>query len=160
MGKSEAKTNAIRMLQQKKISFSVHSYDASGGAVDGKTVASMTGFSPSRVFKTLVTEGASRMNYVFVVPVTGELDLKKAARAVGEKSIAMLPQSRLLPLTGYVHGGCSPVGMKKLFPTVLDSSASQVETLLVSAGRIGLQMELTPADLLAVTGGTMAEVAL
>ena len=119
----EEKTNVMRVLEQKKIAYTAHSYPHEEGvAVDGVTVAKSMGFDPAQVFKTLVARGASGQYYVFDVPVAESLDLKKAARAVGEKSIEMLHQKELLPLTGYVHGGCSPVGMKKLFPTVFHSS--------------------------------------
>ena len=118
MAKSkEEKTNVMRTLEQKKIPYTAHSYDPEGG-IDGVSVAQTLGQPPEQVFKTLVTKGASGAYYVFDIPVAENLDLKKAAKAVGEKSVAMLPQKELLPLTGYVHGGCSPVGMKKQFPTV------------------------------------------
>ena len=116
------------------------------------TVARSLGLDPDRVFKTLVTRGASGGYYVFDIPVAATLDLKKAARAVGEKSVAMLPSKELLPLTGYVHGGCSPVGMKKPFPTVFHRSALDQETILVSAGKIGFQVEVRPGDLIALVG--------
>ena len=139
------KTNVMRILDQKKITYIPHEYDP--GTTDGRSVAALTGRDPATVFKTLVTVGTSKRNYVFVIPVHLELDLKKAAKAVGEKSIAMIKQVELLPLTGYVHGGCSPVGMKKLFRTVIHESAAELPQMLVSAGRIGAQVELAPADL-------------
>ena len=139
------KTNVMRVLDQKKIPYIAHEYDS--GTTDGKSVAALTGQNPATVFKTLVTVGASKRNYVFVIPVHLELDLKKAAKAVGEKSIAMIKQAELLPLTGYIHGGCSPVGMKKQFRTVIHESAAELPQMLVSAGRIGAQVELAPADL-------------
>ena len=126
------KTNVMRILEQKKVSYIPHSYPA-GDAVDGPSVARFLNVEPMRLFKTLVTVGASKRNYVFCIPGPCTLDLKAAARAVGEKSIAMLRQAELLPLTGYVHGGCSPVGMKKQFPTVIDKSAENWELILVSA---------------------------
>ena len=110
-------------------------------------VAAALGEPPERVFKTLVTTGASGGHFVFVIPVAEELDLKKAAKAVGEKSIALLPQKELLPLTGYIHGGCSPIGMKKPFPTVLHQSAAEYDTICISAGKVGFQVELSPAGL-------------
>ena len=123
MAKSkEEKTNVMRTLEQKKIPYTAHSYDPEGG-IDGVSVAQTLGQPPEQVFKTLVTKGASGAYYVFDIPVAENLDLKKAAKAVGEKSVAMLPQKELLPLTGYVHGGCSPVGMKKQFPTVFHETA-------------------------------------
>ena len=114
---AEFKTNVMRMLDKEKVPYTPHTYDHGDGAIDGASVAAKMGQDPARVFKTLVTQGAGKSYFVFVVPVLAELDLKKAAKAVGEKSIAMLPQKKLLPLTGYVHGGCSPVGMSKHFPT-------------------------------------------
>lgn len=138
------KSNVMRLLEQKKLPYTPHDYLASG-AVSGVEVAAALGEPPERVFKTLVTTGRLRRHYVFVIPVAEELDLKKAAKAVGEKSIAMLPQKELLPLTGYIHGGCSPIGMKKPFPTVLHESAADCETIYVSAGKIGYQVQLSPA---------------
>ena len=155
--KSEEKTNAVRLLQQRKLAFETHSYDGSG-AVAGAEVARFLGQEPERMFKTLVTVGRSGEHYVFLVPVSGELDLKKAASAVGEKSVAMIPQRDLLPLTGYIHGGCSPIGMKKLFPTVIDSSAEQFDTILFSGGRIGLQIETSLAALGTVVPFRLAPV--
>ena len=165
----EAKTNAMRMLERAKVAYTAHEYPhEEGQAVDGANVARLTGQDPARVFKTLVTQGADRNYYVFVVPVLAELDLKKAAKAVGEKSIAMLPQKELLPLTGYVadinkvtgyiRGGCSPVGMKKQFVTVYDESCLAQQTMLVSGGRIGTQIECAPADLIKVTRGRTAAI--
>ncbi len=140
MKKKEEKTNAVRLLAQKKLDFTTHDYTDSG-AVGGMEVAQALGQDPQRMFKTLVTQGHSGGYYVFLVPVCAELNLKKAAAAVGEKSIAMIKSKELLPLTGYIHGGCSPVGMKKLFPTLIDRSAAQFDTILFSGGRIGLQIE-------------------
>lgn len=155
---AEEKTNVMRILDQKKISYTPHTYPCSGGAVDGATVAGLIGVAPERVFKTLVTRGASRQNYVFVVPVMQSLNLKAAARAVGEKSIEMIHQAELLPLTGYVHGGCSPVGMKKQLRTVIDDSAQSLEAMVVSAGKIGFQVELSPADLAGLARARFAPV--
>ena len=154
----EQKTNAMRILEQKKIRYTAHEYAHGDGPVDGVTVARLTGQDPAKVFKTLVTVGASRANYVFVIPVAAELDLKRAAKAVGEKSVAMIHVNEITPLTGYVRGGCSPVGMKKLFPTVFDASAAERDTILVSGGRIGTQIEAAPADLIALTRGKTAEI--
>ena len=140
MKKLDIKTNAIRLLEQKKIRFTTHNYVQSG-AVGGMDVACALDENPDMVFKTLVTVGKSDKNYVFLVPVNKELDLKKAAAAVGEKNIAMIKSKDLLPLTGYVHGGCSPVGMKKNFVTVIDSSAKEFETIMFSGGKIGFQIE-------------------
>ena len=138
------KINVMRLLEQKKLPYTPHDYLATG-AVSGVEVAAALGEPPERVFKTLVTTGASGGHFVFVIPVAEELDLKKAAKAVGEKSIAMLPQKELLPLTGYIHGGCSPIGMKKPYPTVLHQSAAEYDTICISAGKVGFQVELSPA---------------
>ena len=151
------KTNVMRLLEQKGIPYTPHDYRASG-AVGGTEVAAALGEDPARVFKTLVTVGASGGHYVFVIPVAEELDLKKAAKAVGEKSIAMLPQKELLPLTGYLHGGCSPIGMKKPFPTVLHQSAAEQESIYVSAGKVGFQVEVAPADLQKMLPMRLADV--
>ena len=160
MAKSkEEKTNVMRVLEQKKIAYSAHTYPHEEGmAVDGVTVAQSMGFDPASVFKTLVARGAKGQYYVFDVPVAENLDLKKAAKAVGEKSIEMIHQKELLPLTGYVHGGCSPVGMKKLFPTVIDKTAEDLETMIVSAGKIGYQVELAPHDLAALVRASFADI--
>ncbi len=138
------KTNAMRQFDRKKLSYQVHTYE---GVISGADVAAMLGQAPEKVFKTLVTVGKSGTNYVFMIPVAEGLDLKKAAKAVGEKSVAMLPQKELLPLTGYVHGGCSPVGMKKQFRTVIHESADQFETIFFSGGKIGIQIETTVENL-------------
>lgn len=151
------KTNVMRLLEQKGIPYTPHDYRASG-AVGGTEVAAALDEDPARVFKTLVTQGASGGHYVFVIPVAEELDLKKAAKAVGEKSIAMLPQKELLPLTGYLHGGCSPIGMKKPFPTVLHQSAAERESIYVSAGKVGFQVEVAPADLQKMLPMRLADV--
>ena len=155
----EEKTNVMRVLEQKNIPYTPHTYDHEEGvAVDGVTVARSLGQDPETVFKTLVARGASGGLYVFDIPVGDSLDLKKAARAVGEKSIAMLHQKELLPLTGYVHGGCSPVGMKKQYPTVFHETAEIIDTIMVSAGKIGYQVELAPADLMELVGATTADL--
>ena len=155
----EEKTNVMRTLEQKKIPYTAHTYPHEEGvAVDGATVARSLGQDPARVFKTLVTRGASGGYYVFDIPVEATLDLKKAAKAVGEKSVAMLHQKELLPLTGYVHGGCSPVGMKKLFPTVFHETALDGEIIMVSAGKIGYQVACNPADLIALVRAKTADV--
>lgn len=157
--KKDEKTNVMRTLEQKKIPYTPHTYPHEEGvAVDGVSVAEMLSQDPAAVFKTLVTKGASGGYYVFDIPVAETLDLKKAAKAVGEKSIAMLPAKDLLPLTGYVHGGCSPVGMKKLFPTVFHESCLDLSAMMVSAGKIGYQVEASPGDLLALVKGKTADV--
>ena len=155
---AEEKTNVMRVLDQKKVPYIPHSYPHGDTAPDGVTVARLTGVPQEQVFKTLVTEAASGKFYVFVIPVARSLDLKAAAKAVGEKSIAMLPQKELLPLTGYVHGGCSPVGMKKPFPTVFHETAEILDRIMVSAGKIGFQIQCRPEDLLALVGATTADV--
>ena len=155
---AEEKTNVMRLLDQKKIPYALHVYDVSDGVLDGVTAAERVGVAPETCFKTLVTVGASRKNYVFVVPVARELDLKAAARAAGEKSIEMIRQAQLLPLTGYVHGGCSPIGMKKRFPTFLDSSAEGLDEMTVSAGKVGRQVTLAPKDLAGYVGAVFAPV--
>ena len=158
MAKSkEEKTNVMRTLEQKKIPYTAHTYDPAG-PIDGVSVAQTLGQLPERVFKTLVTKGASGAYYVFDIPVAENLDLKKAAKAVGEKSVAMLPQKELLPLTGYVHGGCSPVGMKKQFPTVFHETALLYDTVCVSAGKIGFQVECRPVDLVALLRAKTADI--
>ena len=157
MAKKEEKTNVMRTLDQKKIAYIPHAYDPDG-PIDGVSVARTLGQDPACVFKTLVTRGASGACYVFDIPVMETLDLKKAARAVGEKSVAMLPSKELLPLTGYVHGGCSPVGMKKLFPTVFHESCLEQDTICVSAGKIGYQVAVRPKDLIGLVRGTTADV--
>lgn len=154
----EEKTNVMRVLEQKGVAYIPHTYDPEAGGIDGVSVAKTLGQDPDTVFKTLVARGASGGHYVFDIPVAETLDLKKAARAVGEKSIAMLPQKELLPLTGYVHGGCSPVGMKKLFPTVFHQTAQIADTICVSAGKVGFQVELAPGDLMALVNATAADV--
>ena len=153
----EEKTNDMRTLEQKKIPYTAFSYDPDG-PIDGVSVAAETGLDAASVFKTLVTKGASGAYYVFDIPVAENLDLKKAAKAVGEKSIAMLPQKELLPLTGYVHGGCSPVGMKKQFPTVFHETVNDLELVAVSAGKIGHQVQVKPADLLNLLRAKTADV--
>ena len=155
---AEQKTNVMRVLEQRKIAYTAHEYPHGDGAVDGATVAKMTGQDPPRVFKTLVARGASKKIYVFVIPVTAELELKKAAKAVGEKSIAMVHVSEINALTGYVRGGCSPVGMKKLYPTTFDESAAEKPTILVSAGKIGYQVELAPGELAKLVNGRFADI--
>ena len=153
----EEKTNVMRTLEQKKIPYTAHSYDPDG-PIDGVSVAQTLGQPAERVFKTLVTKAASGAYYVFDIPVAENLDLKKAAKAVGEKSIAMLPQKELLGLTGYVHGGCSPVGMKKQFPTVFHKTALEYDTVCVSAGKIGTQVECDPKALIDLLRAKTADI--
>ena len=144
--KNPEKTNAIRILEQHKAVFSVHDYTATE-AVSAAEVAAMLNIEPERVFKTLVTVGKSNEHYVFVVPAERELDLKKAASAVGEKNVSMVKSKELLPLTGYIHGGCSPVGMKKFFKTVFDVTAKDFDAVVFSGGKIGLQVEMAVGEL-------------
>ena len=153
----EEKTNVMRTLEQKKIPYTAHTYPTDG-AIDGVSVATYLGQDVRAVFKTLVTKGASGGYYVFDIPVAENLDLKKAAKAVGEKSVAMLPQKELLPLTGYVHGGCSPVGMKKQFPTVFHETVEALDTVMVSAGKIGYQVQCKPDDLLTLLRAKTADI--
>lgn len=155
----EQKTNVMRLLEQKKVKYIPHEYPHGDEAVDGLTVAEICGQNPAQVFKTLVARGASKSVYVFVIPVTHELNLKKAAKASGEKSVAMIHVSEINALTGYVRGGCSPIGMKKQYKTFFDSSAADKETIMVSAGRIGYQVELSPDELIKLTRGTYADIA-
>ena len=155
----EEKTNVMRVLEQKNIPYTAHAYEHEEGvAVDGVTVAQSLGQDPECVFKTLVVRGASKGIYVFCIPVAENLDLKKAARAVGEKSIEMIHVKEINALTGYVRGGCSPVGMKKQYPTVFHETAEIVDTIMVSAGKIGYQVELAPDALIDLVGGTLADV--
>lgn len=154
------KTNVMRILEQKKIPYTPHEYEHGEEAVDGRHIARLTGQNPARVFKTLVTRGASGAYFVFVLPVEAELDLKKAARAVEEKAVSMIHVNELLPLTGYVRGGCSPVGMKKAFRTTFAREAEAQTTILVSAGRIGYQIEAAPDDLLSLVRGQVADITM
>ena len=155
----EEKTNVMRVLEQKGIPFTHHTYEHEEGvAVDGVTVARMLGQDPECVFKTLVARGASKGIYVFCIPVADNLDLKKAAKAAGEKSIEMVPVKEILALTGYIRGGCSPVGMKKHYPTTFHETAEIVDTIMVSAGKIGHQVELAPDALLELVGAGTADL--
>ena len=152
------KTNAVRLVQQAKLSCRECSYEFDEADLSGTHAAAAIGMPPEQVFKTLVTKGASGSYYVFDIPVAENLDLKKAAKAVGEKSIAMIHQKELLPLTGYVHGGCSPVGMKKQFPTVFHETVILFDTICVSAGKIGSQVEVPPQALLDLLGAETADI--
>lgn len=155
--KKQEKTNVMRILDQKKIPYRYHCY-ADTDAISGQQIVSVLHQDPRQVFKTLVTVGHSKSYYVFVIPVCNELDLKKAAKAVGEKSIEMIRSKELLPLTGYIHGGCSPIGMKKFFKTTFDISAKDFETICFSAGKIGHQVELSPNDLSSVIPFSYADL--
>ena len=155
----EEKTNVMRVLEQKKIPYTAHAYSHEEGvAVDGVTVAESLGQDPEQVFKTLVARGASKSIYVFVIPVAENLDLKKAARAVKEKSIEMVAVKEINGLTGYIRGGCSPIGMKKQYPTVFHETAEIVDSIMVSAGKIGLQVEVEPAALMELVGASTADL--
>ena len=158
MSRGAEKTNVMRLLDQKKVPYTARGYDPA--VTEGVSVAELLGQDAEKVYKTLVTVSDKGANFVFVVPVAASLDLKKAAKAVGAKSLAMLRQKELLPLTGYVHGGCSPLGMKKLFPTVLDESAEKRETICVSAGKVGFQVELDPRRLAELAKASFAPVTM
>lgn len=157
--KKEEKTNVMRVLDSKKITYKSHNY-LSTGAISGTEVAEALGENPDAVFKTLVTVSKSKNHYVFLVPVEKELDLKKAASVVGEKKIEMLKAKELLPLTGYVHGGCSPIGMKKFFKTTIDKSAEQFDTIMFSGGKIGYQVEVSLNDLSKVIRYDLADITI
>ncbi|MBR1674500.1 MAG: Cys-tRNA(Pro) deacylase [Eubacterium sp.] len=157
MAKKIEKTNVLRVLDSKKVQYESHSYEADP-SLSGAEIAAILGEDTSKVFKTLVTRGKSGGYYVFVVPVEAELDLKKAAKAAGEKSIEMIRQKELLPLTGYVHGGCSPIGMKKLFPTYMHETAKDFDRVFVSAGKVGMQVELDPQALVDIVRLEFADI--
>lgn len=153
----QVKTNVIRQLEQQNIDYKEHHYFGSDVS-SGTDVARKMGNNPDQQFKTLVTRGKSNEFYVFVIPVNEELDLKKAARSVDEKSISMIKEKELLTLTGYVHGGCSPIGMKKAFKTVIHSSAEEFDTIIFSAGKVGVSVEISPDDLMRLIDGHIADV--
>lgn len=154
------KTNAMRILDKAGIRYHAYSYDPSDGKIDGISVAGKLGLSVEKVFKTLVTQGTGREYYVFVIPVAAELDLKAAARAVGEKAVEMIKVTDINKVTGYIRGGCSPIGMKKMYKTVLDSAAESFESIIVSAGKIGHQIELNPLELMKLIHGGIASVTM
>ena len=151
------KTNVMRILDSRKVTYAAHFYEADS-TLTGTEIAGILGEKPEKVFKTLVTSGKPGKYYVFVIPVAEELNLKKAAAAAGEKSVSMIKQKELLPLTGYVHGGCSPVGMKKAYPTFLHQTAQDLDRICVSAGKMGCQIECAPADLQRLTGLRYADL--
>jgi Cys-tRNA(Pro)/Cys-tRNA(Cys) deacylase len=151
------RTNVMRLLDACNAEFSEHTYPADM-AYSGMEIAKLIGQDPDRVFKTLVTVGASNEHYVFVIPVSSELNLKKAARAAGEKNIVMIKSRELLPLTGYIHGGCSPIGMKKFFTTFIDESAILFDAIIFSAGKIGFQVEISLDELRKAIDFTLAEL--
>ncbi len=152
------KTNAMRILDREKISYTAQEYGHNDGLIDGNSIAKKIGADEKVVFKTLVTKGNSGGYFVFVVPVCTELDLKKAAKAADEKSVAMIPVSDINKVTGYIRGGCSPVGMKKLFPTYIDTSAELFDAIYVSAGKIGVQVFVSPKDLARVCGAKFSDI--
>lgn len=158
MNMKETKTNVMRILEKEKIAYTAHTYPHGKDAVDGVTVAALTGQNPDHVFKTLVTKGISGGYFVFVVPVAKELDLKKCARSVGEKSVEMIHVKDITKVTGYVRGGCSPVGMKKAYPTVFHLTAEAIPQIIVSAGKIGCQIEMAPGALIRLTNGKTADI--
>ena len=157
--KNNEKTNVMRILEGKKIPYIGHTYEPDA-SMSGEEIAGLLGEDPGKVFKTLVTQGKSGQHYVFVVPVKEELDLKKAAKAAGEKAVDMVKQKELLLLTGYVHGGCSPLGMKKPFPTYIHETANRHEKIYVSGGKVGFQIELSPGNLAETAGGKFADLVL
>lgn len=157
MGKKQEKTNVMRLLEQKKISYNEYVCEEAEG-LNGLEIAERMGQNPNQAFKTLVTIGATKKNYVFVVPVNCELDLKKAAKAVGEKNIEMIKTKELLPLTGYIHGGCSPIGMKKQLLTTFHISASEFETIIFSGGKVGYQVEVKVSDIEKMLSYQMADI--
>ena len=157
MAQKVIKTNAIRTLEKAKLKFRIHDYQNTD-AISGTEIAAVLNEDPNRVFKTLVTVAKSGRNYVFMVPVEKELDLKKAAQAVNEKAISMVKSKELLPLTGYIHGGCSPIGMKKQFSTVIDATAKNYDEIFFSAGKIGLQIETALENLEKIIPITLSEI--
>ena len=158
MAKKEDKTNVMRVLDKAGLAYRHYTYDASDGHIDGEAVAKKLGQDPDQVFKSLVTQWASGGYFVFVIPVREELDLKAAARAVGEKSVSMLHVADLLKVTGYIRGGCSPIGMKKQYPTVIDETCQLFDTIIFSGGRIGTQVEMNPEELKDLIGGSFADI--
>ncbi len=155
---AENKTNVMRILEKAKIVYKPHYYDHQDGQIDGVSVAKKLGQDPEKVFKTLVTKGASGNYCVFEVPVAKELDLKKAAKAAGEKSVSMIHVNEINSVTGYIRGGCSPIGMKKQYLTILDETASVFDTIMISGGKIGTQVELNPDNLLHLVRGRYASL--
>ena len=155
---ADQKTNAMRILDKNKINYEVITYDISDDKIDGISVAEKTGQDMKEVYKTLVTQGVSRELYVFVIPVDKELDLKKAAKSAGEKSLQMIHVKDITKYTGYIRGGCSPVGMKKLYKTFIQEEARDLENICVSGGKKGLQVKLEPMDLIKIINGSFADV--
>ena len=161
MAKKQAKTNAVRLIEQQKITHEVFEYTTEdGAAVDGVTVANKIGQPVEHVYKTLIATAGKGHYFVFVIPVAAELNLKAAAKAVGEKKVEMIPVKELLGLTGYVRGGCSPIGMKKPFPTYIEKAAEGLDYMIVSAGKIGMQIKLAPADLAQASNAHFASIVM
>ncbi|CUN77458.1 Cys-tRNA(Pro)/Cys-tRNA(Cys) deacylase ybaK [Sarcina ventriculi] len=158
MKMGNVKTNAMRILDSKKIEYIVSTYDNKDGKIDGVSVAQKINKNPKEVFKTLVTQGSDRELFVFVIPVESELDLKKAAKVAKEKNVEMIPVKDINKHTGYIRGGCSPIGMKKMYKTFIDISAKDLDIIVVSAGKIGVQVQLKPDDLIKVTSGEFADI--
>ena len=158
MAKTAAKNNVLRLLESKNIEYIHYVYDIDDGKIDAVSVAQKIGRVPEEVFKTLVTRSDGPRYYVFVVPGCCELDLKKAAKAAKEKSVEMIASKELLPLTGYIHGGCSPFGMKKLFSTFVDETAQLYDTICVSAGKVGENLAVSPADLISAVPAEYADL--
>ncbi|WP_026581905.1 Cys-tRNA(Pro) deacylase [Bacillus sp. J33] len=155
---AKGKTNAMRILDAQKVDYELITYDSQDGKIDGVSVAEKIGKDPKAVYKTLVAQGHSKQVYVFIIPVEDELDLKKAARAAGEKKIEMIPVKDIQKLTGYIRGGCSPVGMKKQYPSFVDAKASELNKIIVSGGKIGIQMELEIGNLQRVTEAKLEDL--
>lgn len=155
---AQAKTNAMRILDAKKVSYEMLTYDNKDGKIDGISVAEKIDRDPKEVYKTLVAQGASKNIYVFVIPVAAELDLKKAAKAAGEKNIEMLPVKEIQKWTGYIRGGCSPIGMKKEYRTFIDESSRPLNSIIVSAGKIGVQIVLEPIQLKEITKAELVNI--
>lgn len=155
---AEFKTNVMRILEKNKVTYTAHEYPHKKDAVDGVTVAQLMNQDPAKVFKTLVTKGHSGSYFVFVLPVACELDLKKAARSVGEKSVEMIAVKDIMKITGYIRGGCSPLGMKKEYKTTFHITANDIDTIIVSAGKIGYQIELAPSNLIALSKAQTADI--
>ncbi|MFD2445332.1 Cys-tRNA(Pro) deacylase [Bacillus sp. CGMCC 1.16607] len=155
---AQGKTNAMRILDTKKVSYQILTYDNKDGKIDGVSVAQKINKEPRLVYKTLVAQGSNKEIFVFIIPVELELDLKKAAKAAGEKKVEMIPVKDIQKWTGYIRGGCSPIGMKKAYATFIDESASELETIVVSAGKIGLQLQMGIQDLQTVTDASFEEI--
>ncbi len=153
----EIKTNAMRILETKKIPYTTHTYECEE-FIDGIQIADMLGLAHEKVYKTLVTQGSSRNYYVFVIPIAEELDMKKAAKSVGEKSVAMLHVKDINAVTGYIRGGCTAIGMKKQYVTRIEEAAKQLEKIIVSGGKLGMQLEMLPDDLVKASNAQYADI--